>query len=166
MAAERTHMIVATKLIKIIEKNSDEIAERWVDEVTTSPYTRAYWNIPREELQERAASICRRIGYFLGRKLPRERFASFYRRLGQTRRAQGYQVEEVVMALLLLKRHIWLFVMQEGFLNTNLELYQALELNNRVVLYFDRAIYFVTQSYSEEDRKEAAARSGGQPDNC
>jgi hypothetical protein len=150
-------MVIATKLIKIIEKNSEIIAEKWVDEVTTSPYTRSYWNVSFEELQERAASICDRIGYFLGRRLPRERLAAFYRRIGQSRRAQGYSVEEVVMALLLLKRHIWLFVMQEGFLNTNLELYQALELNNRVVLYFDRAIYFVTQAYSEADQKEAAA---------
>jgi len=153
-------MIVATKLIRIIEKNADIIADKWVDEVTTSPYTRSYWNVSREELQERAASICQRIGYFLGKRLPRERLASFYRRVGQARRAQGYELEEVVMALLLLKRQIWLFVMQEGFLNINLELYQGLELNNRVVLYFDRAIYFVAQAYSEEDQKEAAARAG------
>ena len=152
-------MIVATKLIRIIEKNSDIIADKWVDEVTTSPYTRSYWNVSREELQERAASICQRIGYFLGKRLPRERLASFYRRVGQARRAQGYELEEVVMALLLLKRQIWLFVMQEGFLNINLELYQGLELNNRVVLYFDRAIYFVAQAYSEADRKEADAKA-------
>ncbi len=154
-------MIVATKLIRIIEKNSDIIADKWVDEVTTSPYTRSYWNVSREDLQERAASICQRIGYFLGKRLPRERLASFYRRVGQARRAQGYELEEVVMALLLLKRQIWLFVMQEGFLNINLELYQGLELNNRVVLYFDRAIYFVAQAFSEEDQLEAAARAGG-----
>lgn len=153
-------MIVATKLIRIIEKNADIIADKWVDEVTTSPYTRSYWNVSREELQERAASICQRIGYFLGKRLARERLASFYRRVGQARRAQGYELEEVVMALLLLKRQIWLFVMQEGFLNINLELYQGLELNNRVVLYFDRAIYFVAQAYSEEDQKEAAAKAG------
>ena len=70
-------MIVATKLIKIIEKNSDVIAEKWVDEVTTSPYTRSYWNVSREDLQERAAGICQRIGYFLGKRLQRERLASF-----------------------------------------------------------------------------------------
>jgi hypothetical protein len=150
-------MVIATKLVKIIEKNSSTIAERWVDDVTTLPYTRSYWNVPREELQERAESICDRIGYFLGKRLPRERLAAFYRRLGQTRREQGYSVEEVVMALMLLKRHIWLFVLQEGFLTTNLELYQALELNNRVVLYFDRAIYYTTQAWSEEDDKEDAA---------
>jgi RsbT co-antagonist protein rsbRD N-terminal domain len=154
-------MVVATKLVKIIEKNSSTIAERWVDDVTTLQYTRSYWNVPREELQERAESICDRIGYFLGRRLPRERLASFYKRLGQTRREQGYGVEEVVMALMLLKRHVWLFVLQEGFLTTNLELYQALELNNRVVLYFDRAIYYVAQAYSEEDDREESAPGAG-----
>lgn len=149
-------MILASRLVKIIEKNSDTIAERWVEDVTTLQYTRSYWNAPSEDLQERAASVCRRMGYFLDRRLPRERMAAFYRRLGKTRRSEGHPVEEVVMALLLLKRHIWLFVLQEGLLTTNLELYQALELNNRVVLYFDRAIYYVTQAYSEEDDREAA----------
>jgi hypothetical protein len=131
-------MVVASKLVKIIEKNSSVIADRWVDDVTTLPYTRSYWNVPHEELHERAD----------------KRLASFYKKLGQNRREQGYRVEEVVMALMLLKRHVWLFILQEGFLTANLELYQALELNNRVVLYFDRAIYYVTQAYSEEDEKE------------
>ncbi|MBU1670928.1 MAG: RsbRD N-terminal domain-containing protein [Actinobacteria bacterium] len=149
-------MIVASKLVKIIEKNADIIADRWADDVTTLPYTRSYWNVPRELLHERAASVANRLGYYVGRRLPKERLASFYRRLGMTRREEGYQVEEVVMALMLLKRHIWLFVLQEGFLTSNLELYQALELNNRVVLYFDRAIYYVAQAWGEADDKEEA----------
>lgn len=153
-------MILASKLVKIIEKNSDIIAEKWASEVVTLPYTRSYWNIDHDELIERAASVCSRMGYFLGRRIPKEKIALFYRRLGKTRRKQGYPVEEVVMALLLLKRHIWLFVVEEGFLSTSLELYQALELNNRVVQYFDRAIYFITQSYSEEEEKEAEAAAG------
>ncbi len=152
-------MILASKLVKIIEKNSDIIADRWVEEVLTLPYTRSYWSDDPEELHERAASVCRRMGYFLGRRLPKEKLASFYRQTGKARRQSGYPVEEVVMALLLLKRHIWLFVLQEGLLTTNLELYQALELNNRVVLYFDRAIYFVTRAYSEADAEEAAESS-------
>lgn len=149
-------MVIATNLIRIIEKNSSAIADRWVDDVTTSPHTRSYWNESQEELHKRAENVCSRMGYFLGRRLPRERLASFYKRLGQARREQGYAAEEVVFALMLLKRHIWLYILQEGLLRTNLELYQALELNNRVVLYFDRAIYYVTQAWYEEDVKEDA----------
>jgi len=148
-------MILATRLVKVIEKNSDIIADRWADDVSKLPYTRSYWNCSREELHERAAGVCRRVGYYLGRQLPKERLAAFYRRLGASRRAEGYPVEEVIMALRLLKRHIWLFVLQEGLLTTNIELSQALALNNRVVLYFDRAIYYVAQAYSELDEKEA-----------
>ncbi len=150
-------MIIASKLVKIIEKNSDVIADRWVDDVSTLQHTRSYWNVPPDELHERAASVCRRMGYYLGRTLPKEKLAAFYRRIGKSRRSQGYPIEEVVMALLLLKRHIWLFVLQEGLLTTNIALYQALELNNRVVLYFDRAIYYETQGYFEEEEKERAA---------
>jgi len=155
-------VILTSKLVKVIEKNSDVIADRWADDVSTLSYTRSYWNVPYDELHERGASVCRRMGYYLSRRLPKERLAAFYRRMGKARMAQGYGVEEVVMALVLLKRHIWLFVLQEGLLDTNLELYQALELNNRVVLYFDRAIYYVAQAYSEEDEKEEKARAVAQ----
>jgi hypothetical protein len=40
-------------------------------------------------------------------------------------------------------------VISEGLTQTNLEIYQALELNNQVVLYFDRAIYYSTMGYME-----------------
>ena len=156
VARKGAGMVIASNLTRIIEKNSSVIADRWVDDITKLPYTRSYWNVPLDELYERAESVCSRIGYFLGRRLPREKLASFYKRMAEARRADGYGVEEVVMALMLLKRHVWLFVLQEGFLTMNLELYQALELNNRVVLYFDRAIYYVTQAYSEADDREAA----------
>ncbi|MDD5748072.1 MAG: RsbRD N-terminal domain-containing protein [Actinomycetota bacterium] len=152
-------VILAGKLVSIIEKNSDVIAEEWVKEVTTLPYTRSYWNQPLDELHERAASVCRRIGYFVDKRMPRERLAAFYRRMGGTRKEEGYPVEEVVMALFLLKRQIWLFIMQEGFLSTHLELYQALELNNRVVLYFDRAVYHVAQAYSDAEEKEETGKN-------
>lgn len=151
---EVSALIVAGKLVRIIEKNSDIIAENWADEVTSSPYTHSYRNVPRDDLEERADSVCRRMGYFLSKRLPRERLAAFYKNIALARRAAGYSVEEVVMALMLLKRHVWLFVLKEGLLTANLELYQALELNNRVVLYFDRAIYYVTLAWAEEDDRE------------
>jgi len=150
-------MILAGKLVRTIEKNSDIIADRWVQEVTSSRYTRSYWREDSEDLHNRAEGVCRRIGYFLDRRFPKEKLASFYRRMGKARKEQGYPVEEVIMALFLLKRQIWLFILQEGMLSSHLELYQALELNNRVVLYFDRAAYYVTLAYSEEEEKEREA---------
>jgi hypothetical protein len=41
--------------------------------------------------------------------------------------------------------------MREGLLDTTLELYQAIELNNRVIRFFDRAIYFTAVGYEKKD---------------
>lgn len=43
----------------------------------------------------------------------------------------------------------WLKVLAEGLLDTVLDLNQALELSNRVVLFFDRAIYYTTVGYEK-----------------
>jgi len=55
---------------------------------------------------------------------------------------KGFRMEEMMMLLVLIKRHIWLHLLAEGIMTTNLEVYQALDVNNKVVLYFDRAIFF------------------------
>jgi hypothetical protein len=52
-----------------------------------------------------------------------------------------------------------LHLLERGLMTTNLEVYQALDINNKVVLYFDRAIYFSLIGYKtarEEDMKESA----------
>jgi hypothetical protein len=45
---------------------------------------------------------------------------------------------------------LWRKVLGEGLLDTMLDLYQAIELNNRVMLFFDRAIYFITIGYEKK----------------
>jgi hypothetical protein len=51
---------------------------------------------------------------------------------------------------MLIKKHLWLYLREKNFFDSTYELSQALELNNNVVLFFDRAIYFVTMGYEEE----------------
>jgi hypothetical protein len=44
-------------------------------------------------------------------------------------------------------------------MTTSLNLYQALELNNKVVLYFDRAIYFAIIGYKAARSKDMAEKA-------
>jgi hypothetical protein len=60
---------------------------------------------------------------------------------------------------MLIKRHLWLYVQEQQFFDSTYELYQALELNNKVVLFFDRVIYLVTMGYEDELRKEKGERN-------
>ncbi len=51
------------------------------------------------------------------------------------------------MSLSLLRRRLWQKVQSEGLLDTALDLFQAMELHNRVVLFFDRALYYAVVGY-------------------
>jgi hypothetical protein len=69
--------------------------------------------------------------------------------LGAQRREEGFSLAEVIQALIIARRHIWLKVQSEGFLDTILDLNQAMELSNRVVLFFDRAIVYTAVGYEQ-----------------
>ena len=53
----------------------------------------------------------------------------------------------VVNALILARRHLWLFVDTHTDFSRAIDLYQALEMVNRVILVFDRAIYYAILGY-------------------
>ena len=76
-----------------------------------------------------------------------------YTDLGKQRFHEDIPLSDLVMTLLLIKRHLWIFVMENQFYDSSFELSRALELNNKVVLFFDRAIYFAVMGYEDEMRK-------------
>ncbi len=76
-----------------------------------------------------------------------------YTELGKKRFREGIELNEVVLAFMLVKRNLWQFIQEKQFFENTYEFRQALELNNKVVLFFDRVIYFVTMGYEEELRK-------------
>lgn len=141
--------MLTRRFIKMIETRADKVAKLWLKEVRQSKYTPTYHHFPEELLFERAMAIYERLGYWLSPETKKEEIRHFYMNLGQLRFQEGFKLDEVIMAIILLKRYLWLEVLSEGLTTTNLELYQALELNNQVVLYFDRAIYYTTQGYFE-----------------
>jgi RsbT co-antagonist protein rsbRD N-terminal domain len=141
--------VLTRRFIKMIETRADKVAKLWLKEVKQSRYTPTYQHFPEELLFERAMAIYERLGYWLSPETKKEEIRHFYMNLGGRRYQEGFSLEEVIMAIILLKRYLWLEVISEGLTSTNLELYQALELNNQVVLYFDRAIYYTTVGYME-----------------
>jgi hypothetical protein len=142
-------MLLTRRFIKMIETRADKVAKLWLKEVKKSRHTPTYHHFPEELLFERAMAVYERLGYWLSPETMKEEIRHFYMNLGQRRFQEGFKLEEVIMALILLKRYLWLEVISEGFAQTNLELYQALELNNQVVLYFDRAVYYTATGYME-----------------
>ncbi len=141
---------VSEKLVDLIERNANELTMNWLNDVCKDECTPSYHNFDKLKLYDRAFEVYSQLGKWISRETTKEEIAKHYINLGTERRQEGFSLSEVIHALILVRRHLWLKILGEGLLDTALDLYQAIELNNRVTLFFDRAIYYITIGYEKK----------------
>lgn len=144
-------MFISERLVEMIERSADELARRWLRDVRTRPETPTYHTFDPEALLQRVALVYSQLGQWISRETSEEEIAKYYGSLGERRRREGFALSEVMWALVVTRRHIWFKVLSDGLMDTSLELNQALELNNRVVLFFDKAAYYLCKGYEKGD---------------
>jgi hypothetical protein len=143
------HPSVSRKLVDLIERNAAELTKCWLAEVREQAHMPTYHGFDNVELYERAYRVFSQLGKWISRETTKEEIARIYKALGAERRIEGFALSEVIRALILIRRNLWRKVMEEGLLDTSYDLYQAIELNNRVTLFFDRAIFYTVVGYEE-----------------
>jgi hypothetical protein len=138
---------VLTRLVDLIERNADELTNNWLAKVRHDASLQNYQNFDNSELYNRAYRVYSHLGKWISRETSKEEIARDYIALGAQRRKEGFALSEVIQALFLIRRTLWRKIMDEGLLDTTYDLYQAIELNDRVTLFFDRAIFFTAVGY-------------------
>jgi hypothetical protein len=139
--------MISEKFVRLIKDNIDEIVKYWCNEIHDNETTPAFRAVDAQICVPYGTSLLQELGDWLDEKKKPMELKDFYIDLGKRRAQEGLPIEDVVSAHLLLKRHIWLFVLSHGFLSTAFELYQVLEINNRVVNFFDHVIYYTVYGY-------------------
>ena len=142
---------MSDKLVELIEKNAKQLSINWRSDVRKHPNTPTYHTYNEKELYKRAFDVYSRLSKWISRETSKEEISEHYIALGLQRRKEGFALSEVIQALIITRRHIWLKVLSEGFLDTALDMYKALELNNRVILFYDRAIHYTALGYEIND---------------
>ncbi|MBN2299232.1 MAG: hypothetical protein JXM72_11585 [Deltaproteobacteria bacterium] len=153
--------MISEKMIAMIKDNADDLTKRLCKDLLGREETKSYRKLNEELVCERVFDVYSRLDSWLARDKKKGEIQDHYTKLGKKRFQEGIPLVEVVMALMLIKRHLWLFVLEKHFFDSSYEFQQALEFNNRVVLFFDRAIYFTTMGYEEELRKIARKSESG-----
>jgi len=141
---------VSQKLVDLIERNAADLTNSWLADIRKDPNTLTYRRFDREAIYERAFRVFSQLGKWVSHETSKEEVARDYRALGEQRRREGFALSEVIQALILIRRNLWRKVMEEGLLDSTYDLYQAIELNNRVALFFDRAIFFTACGYEKK----------------
>ena len=140
---------VSDRLIMIVEERADEIAEMWLRDVTTNPTTPSFAHAPQHVLRRRILRIISHFGQWLGGFRSDREIQHMFAAIGEERARDGYGLHELISALSLLKKHVWEFALGQGMWQRIVDIYAALELDRRIVVFFDRATFHMVRGYVE-----------------
>jgi len=141
--------MISQKLVGLIEAHAKDLAERWLTEVRHNQKTPTYHAFAEGRLRERVVDVYANLGRFVGHEDRREEVERVYTALSVERHGEGFRLSEVIEALTLTRGVLWRYVLEHGFFDSAVELYQTLELYNRVVNFFDRAIFYTARGYEK-----------------
>ncbi len=150
MKSETDELDPQTFMADFIGRNLDELADNWLRIVRNHPLTRSYRALDKEKARQVATTVYDQLQRWLAGGFTKGDIESSFTALGARRRAEGYGLSEVIRALTVTRRVLWFKVQSEGLLDQILEAEMALAVSNRVVLFFDRAIFFTTVGYERQ----------------
>jgi 8-oxo-dGTP diphosphatase len=144
---EKKKNLLSDKLVELIEKNSELIAWLWIKDVTVNKSTPHYHGFDHKRLFTRVNRVFSHFGKWLEGSYKGKDIESFYTDLGEQRKKEGFALSEVISALSLSRKHIWEFALSQGIWHKTIDIYMALELEQRMMLFFDRATFYTTKGY-------------------
>lgn len=138
---------VSRKLVELIENNAEELTRSYLQELKNHPRLPTYRSFPDQEIFDRAYLVFSQLGRWISFELESDEMKKYWLELGKKRREEGFTLPEIFLSLCLIRKQLWTKIQSEGLLDNVLDLYQCLELYNRIVTFFDRALYYAILGY-------------------
>ena len=139
-------MILAYRLLRLVETHSDALATGLLEKTRTSPFLPSYDHVPSEELRDRVHEIYQHLAEWLLGKGDMD-VEKRYLEIGAKRAQQQVPLSELIWAIILTKKNLWDFLKQEAVLDRPVEIAGELEVEELVDQFFDRAIYYAAVGY-------------------
>jgi len=153
-------MMLAYRLVRLIELHSDALAAGLLQKVQSSECTRDYGNVPAEELKQRVYEIYRHLGDWL---LGKSEFdiEARYLEIGAARARQHVPLSQLAMVIIFTKENLWEFLKRESVLDRPTEVFGELEMLQLLDKFFDSAIYYAAVGYEQAQAadKDIACRT-------
>ena len=141
-------MMLAYRLVRLIETHSDALAASLLQRVQTSRLVTEYRHVPAEELRQRVYEIYRHLGDWLLSKSEGD-IERRYMEIGARRASQGVPVSQLSWAIVLTKENLWEFLRSEAIMDRPTEVFSELEMLQLLEQFFDRAIYYAALGYEQ-----------------
>ena len=133
------------ELVNLIEGHADELAEMMVRKIRESPRMAGYHRFGDTELADRARLVYANLEKWLEAE-SEDQVKNEYHLIGRRRYEERIPLSQLVWGLLLTRRVLWEFVESQGWESVE-DLQRNLDLEIRVVRFFDRAILHAVTGY-------------------
>lgn len=137
--------LLSNVLIRIINTDSEEITQAWSSETLIK--------VPRlKEFFYDIVGVHEKVLARLQNHLQgpvQSNDVSEFEELGRELKKAGVPLPDLLIALALSRKSIWMHVIRKKILASPLEIYATLELNNRIIFIYDRVIYSIARGYSQ-----------------
>lgn len=139
----------AIKYLELAEQHAEKIASRWAKDVKSNSRTPTYKSLNDDDIIYQCVRFYRNFSkMFLDEKITDD-VLRFFRSYAQESYAMGIPAKETIYALILMRRHIWLYAEFQTIFSSGIDQRQALDTLGRTILLFDYAAYEVTKEYHE-----------------
>jgi len=141
-------MMLAYRLVRLIETHSDALASGLLKKVRESDCTRSYCNVPPDELKQRVYEIYRHLGDWL---LGKSEFdiEARYLEIGAARAKQQVPLSQLTMTIIFTKENLWEFLKRESVLDRPTEVFGELDVLQLLDKFFDSAIFYAAVGYEQ-----------------
>lgn len=134
---------------KFIERFHEQIKENFLEDAFDKREMLSQYQLGKRVLEDLADTIVREFTKNIDKRTTVESIADEYLQLGLKCCEQGLSYSEMVRVFILLKRHIWLFFQENNFAGQPFDVRSIVALNNRMALFFDRAMYYFLVGYEQ-----------------
>jgi hypothetical protein len=148
--------MLATRLVRLIEAHSGDLATSLTEKIRTSQRTLDYLKIAPEDLKQQAYEIYFHLGDWIMSKTESD-IELHYTRIGQHRAEQGIRSSDFVWALVITKENLFHYLQTQAVSDRAIELLGELELLQLVEQFFDRALYYAMVGYERAQKGRKAA---------
>lgn len=135
--------------VDLIQKSHNEISRTWLYDVKNNESTKTYWQFDSDILLDKVSTSLLQLEKWLKISIFSNEIAEFYRSSGAERSDMGFKMDEVIISLGLLRQHIINFIKKHEKSSGALGSYRMLELENRIMFFFDKIIIYTIQGYVE-----------------
>ncbi len=144
----------AIKYVELAEKHAGRMAKRWAMDVQNNTRTKKFKELDEERIVDLGVKFYRNFSKMFAEEKISEASLKYFRNYAQESFALKIPMDEAVYALILLRRHIWLYAEFQTIFSSGIDQRQALDTLSRTILIFDYAAYEVTKEYQDLMRKE------------